>query len=148
MNLEQSLRENFARYAGMTIQQRALVDARDGLKPSARMVMYAQFLEKIVHNKPHKKSTKSIAAGMDHFYVHGDTSLYAMLMRLGKPFTMRYPLEDIQGAFGNQMSSNNEAAARYTEMRLSELSSFLFTAIKKNTINLWFDNYDDTEQYP
>jgi len=148
MNLEQSLKENFARYAGMTIQQRALVDVRDGLKPSARMAMYAQYIEKIVHSKPYKKSAKSVATGMEHFYTHGDDPLYGLLMRLGKPFTSRYPLEDVQGNVGDLIESGNEAAYRYTEMRLSELASYLFENIDKDTIDLWFNNYDDTEQYP
>lgn len=148
IDLKESIHESFTRYAGMVIQKRALIDARDGLKPSARQLLYAQYIEKITHDKPYKKSTKSVAAGLSHFYTHGDTSAYSTLMRMGKPFASRYPLEDIQGSFGNLIETGNEAAMRYTEMRLSPLAAQLFESINKDTIDLWFDNYDDTNQYP
>lgn len=148
VDLKYTVDENFGRYAGMVIQKRALVDARDCLKPSARQLLYAQFLDKITHDKPYKKSTKSVSAGMSHFYVHGDTSAYSTLIRMGKPFSSRYLLEDVQGSFGNLIKSGNEAAMRYTEMRLSPLAAQLFESINKNTIDTWYNNYDDTEQYP
>lgn len=148
MDLKNVLHESFATYAGMTIVDRAITDARDCLKPSARQAMYAQYLEKIVHDKPYRKSAKSVAAGMDHFYTHGDTSLYSLLMRMGKPFAYRYPLEDVQGTYGTLVESDNQAAQRYTEMRLSALAAYLFEDIEKDSIKTWFNNYDDTEQYP
>lgn len=150
MNLTDTLESNFARYAGMVIQDRAIVDVRDGLKPAARQLAYAQFIEKLTCDKPFKKATKSTAAGMSHFYVHGDASAYSTLIRMGKPFAMRYPLEEVQGSFGNQMESDNEAAARYVEMRLSALGTDLFKGIEKNTIEKkdWRENYDGTEYYP
>ena len=150
VNLTKTLEDNFARYAGMVIQDRAIVDVRDGLKPSARQLAYAQYIDKLTYDKPFKKATKSVASGMSHFYVHGDASAYSTLIRMGKPFAMRYPLEDVQGSYGNQMENDNEAASRYVEMRLSELGTHLFESIEKNTIeeNDWRENYDGTEQYP
>ena len=132
----------------MTILDRAIVDARDGLKPAARQCMYAQLLEKITYKKPFKKSNKSVAAAMDHFYVHGDASCYSLLTRMAKSFTMRYPLEDFDGSYGTISSGNGEAAPRYTEMRLGELGCKLYENIDKDTIDRWIDNYDNTEQFP
>ena len=150
VNLTQSLEDNFARYAGMVIQDRAIVDVRDGLKPAARQLTYAQYIDKLTYDKPFKKATKSVAAGMSHFYVHGDASAYSTLIRMGKPFAVRYPLEEVQGSYGNQMENDNEAASRYVEMKLSELGTHLFDSIDKNTINSsdWRENYDGTEKYP
>ena len=140
--------ESFSTYAAMTIMDRAIVDARDGLKPAARQCMYAQKLDKITYKKPFKKSTKSVASAMDHFYVHGDASCYALLTRLAKSFSMRYPLEDFDGSYGTISGGDTEAAARYTEMRLGELGSLLYDGIEKDCIATWFNNYDDTEQFP
>ena len=150
VNLTQSLEENFARYAGMVIQDRAIVDVRDGLKPAARQLTYAQYIDKLTYDKPFKKATKSVASGMAHFYVHGDASAYSTLIRMGKPFAVRYPLEEVQGSYGNQMENDNEAASRYVEMKLSKLGTHLFDSIEKQTIEEkdWRENYDGTEKYP
>ena len=148
MSLKDTLERSFETYAGMTIMDRAICDARDCLKPGARMSMYAQYIEKITPDKPYKKSQKSVAAAMDHFYVHGDMSLYPLFARMGKPFAMRYVLEDFQGNTGTIEESSNEAASRYTEMRLSPISMNLFTNIEKETITKWHDNYTGEEQYP
>lgn len=150
VNLTQTLEDNFARYAGMVIQDRAIVDVRDGFKPAARQLAYAQYIDKLTYDKPFKKATKSVASGMAHFYVHGDASAYSTLIRMGKPFAMRYPLEAVQGSYGNQMENDNEAAARYVEMKLSELGTHLFNSIEKNVIEEedWRENYDGTERYP
>ena len=148
MSLKSTLEKSFETYAGMTIMDRAICDARDCLKPGARMSMYAQYIEKITPDKPYKKSQKSVAAAMDHFYVHGDMSLYPLFARMGKPFAMRYVLEDFQGNTGTIEESSNEAASRYTEMRLSPISMNLFTNIEKDTITKWHDNYTGEEQYP
>lgn len=140
--------DSFSTYAGMTIQNRALVDARDGLKPAARQCMYSQFLDKNTYKKPYKKSHSSVASAMQHFYVHGDSSCYELMTRMAKTFTMRYPLEDFKGNYGTISASGNEAAARYTEMRLGEIGYSLFEGIDKESIDIWFNNYDDTEKFP
>lgn len=140
--------ESFSTYAAMTIQDRAIVDVRDAIKPAPRQCMYAQILEKITYKKPFKKSNKSVAAAMDHYYVHGDSSCYALLTRMAKNFAMRYPLEDFDGSYGTISGSNTEAASRYTEMRLGELGCLLYEGIEKDCIDKWFNNYDDTEQFP
>lgn len=148
MSLKETLENSFETYAGMTIRDRAICDARDCLKPGARMSMYAQYIEKITPDKPYKKSQKSVAAAMDHFYVHGDMSLYPLFARLGKPFAMRYMLEDFQGNTGTVEESSNEAASRYTEMRLAPIAMTLFQNIEKDTITKWYENYTGEEEYP
>lgn len=148
MSLRDTLEQSFETYAGMTIRDRAICDVRDCLKPGARMSMYAQYIEKITPDKPYKKAQKSVAAAMDHFYVHGDLSLYPLFARMGKPFAMRYVLEDFQGNTGTIEEGNNEAASRYTEMRLAPIAMHLFENIEKETIAVWHDNYSGEEQYP
>lgn len=147
INLLDIVDDSFRIYAGMTIEDRAIVDARDALKPAARMCMYAQFIEKITYKKPFKKSHKSVAAAMDHFYVHGDQACYDLLVRMAQPFSLRYLLEDFDGQCGHA-TDGKASAARYTEMRLGELGCTLFDGIEKHCINEWEDNYDNTEQYP
>lgn len=148
INLLDAVDDSFSIYAAMTIQNRAIVDARDGLKPSQRQCMYSQLLDKITYKHPFKKSAKSVASALDHVYVHGDASCYALLTRLAKDFAMRYPLEDFEGSYGTISSGDSEASSRYTEMRLGELGCLLYEGIEKECIDQWFDNYDNTEQFP
>lgn len=147
MKLLDVVEKSFSSYAAMTIQDRAIIDARDGLKPSQRQCMYAQFLDGITYKKPFKKSAKSVSAAMDKFYVHGDSSCYDLLARLAKKYNMRYPLMDFEGQYG-PVSTGRPSAYRYTEMRLGELGCKLFDEIDKNTISKWFPNYDDTLNFP
>lgn len=148
IDLLKIVEDSFSIYAGMTIQDRAIVDARDGLKPSQRQCMYAQYLDKIDYKHPFKKSAKSISAAMDKFYVHGDASCYALLARMAKPFTMTNPLEDFDGSYGTIRSGDGEAAYRYTDMRLGKLGYQMIDKIEKDCIDKWFNNYDDTLQFP
>lgn len=146
-NLTPVIKESFTQYAGAVIQSRALVDVRDGLKPSARQIFYCMYTDKFTHNKPFKKTLKAIGSAM-RMYIHGDSSCEGVIMRAGQPFAMRYPLVEVEGSYGNLMESGNWAAPRYTSARLSALANYLFADIDKETINEWRDNYDDTEQYP
>lgn len=147
IDLKNMVEDNFEVYAGMVIQKRALVDVRDCLKPSARQLMYAQYIDKIDWKHKYQKSLKSVGSGTSHFYVHGDASAYGVLIRMGKPFAMRYMLEDVSGNAGTMTKNGNEASSRYTEMRLAPICANLFENIDKNTVS-WADNYDNTEKYP
>lgn len=147
LNLLDVVNDSFRIYAGMTIEDRAIVDVRDGLKPAARQCMYAQYLDKITYKKPFKKSAKSVAAALDHFYIHGDAACYDLLVRMAQPFSMRYLIEDFDGQCGH-VTDGKASASRYTEMRLGELGCTFFEGIDKYAINEWCNNYDDTEQYP
>ena len=146
--LKPIIEQSFAQYAGMVIQSRALVDARDGLKPSARQIFYSMLLHKLIHNNPYKKTANAVGMAMADFYIHGDSSCEGIIMRAGQNFAMRYPLIDVKGNSGSLIESGNWAAMRYTESRLSALSNVLFTDIDKDTVTEWRDSYDNTKQYP
>ena len=146
-NLQSIIEDSFIQYSGAVLQSRALIDVRDGIKPSARQILYSLYDDKFYHNKPYKKTLKAVGS-LARFYIHGDSSAVGVLMRLGQPFAMRYPLTDIHGNCGNLMKSGNWAHQRYTETRLSALAEQIFKDINKDTISEWRDNYDDTEQYP
>ena len=145
--LKQVIEQSFTQYAGAVLQSRALVDVRDCLKPSARQIFYCLYTDKFTSNKPFKKTLKAIGSA-SRMYIHGDSSAEGIIMRAGQPFAMRYPLIEVEGSYGNLMESGNWAAPRYTSSRLTEFSEKMFNSINKNTIELWIDNYDDTEQYP
>ena len=142
--IEQSMKQ----YAGAVLQSRALVDVRDGLKPSARQIFYSMLLHKLTSDKPYKKTANAVGMAMADFYIHGDSSCEGIIMRAGQSFAMRYPLIDIKGNAGTLIESGNWAAMRYTESRLSKLSDLLFDDIEKDTINEWRDSYDNTKQFP
>ena len=146
-NLYNIIENSFGQYAGAVAQSRALVDVRDCLKPSARQIFYCLYTDKFLHSKPFKKTLKAVGSAM-RMYIHGDSSCEGVLMRAGQPFSMRYPLIEVEGSYGNLMESSNWAAGRYTSSRLSPISEQLFNDIQKETISEWRDNYDDTEQYP
>ena len=135
-------------YAGAVLQSRALIDVRDGLKPSARQIFYSMKLHKLTSTNPYKKTANAVGMAMADFYIHGDSSCEGVIMRAGQPFAMRYPLVDVKGNAGTLIESGNWAAMRYTESRLSKLSDILFNDIDKNTIDDWRDSYDNTKQYP
>ena len=148
-DLKTIVSDNFARYAGNVILDRAICDVRDMLKPSARMLMYSQMhITKNVPSKPFVKSARVVGDCLGRYYTHGDSSCYSTYMRMAKPFAMRYPLEDCQGNSGTITQTGDEAASRYTELRLSKIGNELFTDIEKETIHNWCDNFDETESYP
>lgn len=146
--LQETVKQSFIQYAGAVLQNRALVDVRDGLKPSARQIFYSMLLHKLTADKPHKKTANAVGLAMADFYIHGDSSCEGIIMRAGQPFAMRYPLVDVKGNAGSLIASGNWAASRYTESRLSSLSNILFRDIDKDTISEWRDSYDNTKQYP
>ena len=147
-NLKPIIEDSFIQYSGAVLQNRALIDVRDGLKPSARQIFYSMLLNKLTHDKPYKKTANAVGMAMADFYIHGDSSCEGVIMRAGQPFAMRYPLVDVKGNAGSLIESGNWAAMRYTESRLSKVSNLLFTDIKKDTIDEWRDSYDNTKQYP
>lgn len=148
-DLKNTVEESFARYAGNVILDRAICDVRDMLKPSARMLMYSQLhITKNISTKPFIKSARVVGDCLGHYYTHGDGSCYSTYMRMAKPFAMRYPLEDCQGNSGTITETGDEAHMRYTELRMSKLSTQLFADIDKETITDWYDNFDETDVYP
>lgn len=148
-DLKNTVEESFARYAGNVILDRAICDVRDILKPSARMLMYSQLhITKNTSSKSFVKSARVVGDCLGHYYTHGDGSCYSTYMRMAKPFAMRYPLEDCQGNSGTITETGDEAHIRYTELRMSKLGDQLFFDIDKETIQEWYDNFDETDKYP
>ena len=147
MNLTPVIKESFLQFGGAVLQSRALPDARDILKPSARQIFYCLYTDKFVHEKPFQKTLKAIGSAF-RMYIHGDSSAEGIIMRAGQPFAMRYPLVEVEGSYGTLLASGSWAAPRYTNARLSHLANYLFVDINKDVISEWRDNYDDTEQYP
>lgn len=146
--LKQTIEDSMRNYAGAVLQSRALVDVRDGLKPSARQIFYSMLTRKLTSDKPYKKTANAVGMAMADFYIHGDSSAEGIIMRAGQSFAMRYPLVDVKGNSGSLIESGNYAAMRYTESRLSKLGAYLFNDIDKETITEWRDNYDNTKQFP
>lgn len=147
VSMTQTIKDSFTQYAGAVIQSRALVDVRDCVKPSARQIYYSLYTDGFLSSKPFKKTLKAIGSAM-RFYIHGDSSCEGILLRSSQPFSMRYPLVEVEGSFGTLTESGNWAAPRYTASRLSELANYLLEDTDKYSITEWADNYDDTEQYP
>ncbi len=148
MNLTNIINDSFTQYSAAVIQSRALVDVRDGLKPSARQIFYSMLIRKLTPDKPYKKTANAVGMAMADFYIHGDSSAEGVIMRAGQSFAMRYPLVDVKGNSGSLIEPGNYAAMRYTESRLSKLGAYLFNDIDKETITEWKDSYDNTKQYP
>lgn len=147
-DLKPIIEQSMIQYSGAVLQSRALVDVRDGLKPSARQIFYSMLLHKLTSDKPYKKTANAVGMAMADFYIHGDSSCEGVIMRAGQSFAMRYPLIDVKGNAGTLMESGNWAAMRYTESRLSKMSDLLFADIDKDVIAEWRDNYDNTKQFP
>ena len=147
-DLKTTISDSFVQYAGAVLQNRALIDVRDGLKPSARQIFYSMLLHKLTADNPNKKTANAVGMALADFYIHGDSSCEGVIMRAAQPFAMRYPLVDVKGNSGSLIESGNWAAMRYTESRLSKLMGNLFTDINKDTISEWRDSYDNSKQYP
>ena len=121
---------------------------RDGLKIGLRQGLYSQFFNKLTHKNKFQKAQKSVAAAMALCYVHGDAAMYDTFIRAAKPFAYRYPIEEAQGAYGTPVAPDDHSAPRYVEMRSGELADYFFEGLKKDAVDEWYWNYDDTEQIP
>lgn len=144
--LEQVMGERFGRYSKYIIQERALPDIRDGLKPVQRRILYAMYLDNNTYDKPFKKAAKAVGNIMGNFHPHGDSSIYGALVHLSQDWKMREPLIEMHGNNGS-MDGDSPAAMRYTESRLSKISNHLLADIDKDTVNMVL-NFDDTEYEP
>ena len=147
-SLKPIIEESMIQYSGAVLQNRALVDVRDGLKPSARQILYCMYENKYLSNKPPQPTTGPIGDAMKSYYIHGDSSCLGIIMRAAQPFAMRYPLVNVKGNAGTLISSGNYAAARYTKSRLSPLGEYIFQGIEKETIQEWREGIDESKYYP
>lgn len=148
IDFQRTIEDAFLKYGASIAQERSLPDVRDMLKIGLRQGLYAQFTNKLTHKDKFQKAQKSVAAAMSQSYVHGDVAMYDALIRAARPWSSRYPLEDVQGSYGNPSSPDSHAAARYVEMKSGEIADYMFNGLKKNAITEWYDNYDSTEQIP
>jgi topoisomerase-4 subunit A len=144
--LREALEERYLAYALSTIMHRALPDARDGLKPVHRRILYGMRLLRLDPGTVPKKSAKIVGDVMGSFHPHGDQSIYDALVRLAQDFSSRYPLIDGQGNFGN-IDGDNPAAYRYTEARLTEVARLLLEGIDEDAVD-FRPNYDGTTKEP
>lgn len=144
--LEKTLSERFERYAKYVIQQRALPDVRDGLKPVQRRILYSMFTLGLDPDKPYKKSARVVGDVIGKYHPHGDFSVYEAMVNLSQWWKMNLPILDMHGNIG---SIDNDPAAqmRYTEVRLSKVAQYMIGDIKKKT-TLFVPNFDDSEQEP
>src|SRR6266480_6061700 len=144
--LRDALEERYLAYALSTIMNRALPDARDGLKPVHRRLLYAMRLLRLDPGQAFKKSARVVGDVIGKFHPHGDQAVYDALVRLAQDFAQRYPLVDGQGNFGN-VDGDNPAAMRYTEARLTEVAHLLLDGIEENAID-FRPTYDGSENEP
>ena len=144
--MEDVMGDRYATYAKYVIQDRAIPDVRDGLKPVQRRIIFTMFRNNNVFNKPTRKCAHTVGAVMGTFHPHGDTSIYEALARMSQDWKIRYPLIDFQGNNGS-IDGDSPAAYRYTESRLSEISNELIREIDKKTVDMQL-NFDDTEFEP
>ena len=146
LDVKSKMEKSFLNYAMSVIIARALPDARDGLKPVQRRILYGMNELKIFSNVQHKKSARIVGDVMGKYHPHGDSSIYEAMVRMAQDFSYRYPLVDGHGNFGN-IDGDGAAAMRYTEARLSKISMEMLRDIDKNTVD-FVENYDATEIEP
>ena len=146
VDIEDEMKVAYLDYAMSVIVSRALPDARDGLKPVHRRILYAMHDMGIRHNTPYRKSARVVGDVLGKYHPHGDMAVYDAMARMAQDFSMRYTLVDGQGNFGS-IDGDSPAAMRYTEARLAVISQEMLADIDKNTID-WSDNFDGSLQEP
>ncbi|MBT1322324.1 DNA topoisomerase IV subunit A [Mycoplasma bovis] len=145
-NLDTVVADRFSRYSKYVIQQRALPDVRDGLKPVQRRIIYSMYDLGLQHNKPFKKSARVVGDVIGKYHPHGDSSIYDAMVRMGQEWKMGHTLVEMHGNVGS-IDDDPAAAMRYTEARLSEIADYVIGDIKKNTVK-FAPNFDDSEKEP
>ena len=146
VTLEDEMRRSYLDYAMSVIVSRALPDARDGLKPVHRRILYGMHEAGYTPDKAYRKSARVVGDVMGKYHPHGDSSIYDAMVRMAQSFSMRLPLIDGQGNFGS-VDGDNPAAMRYTEVRLAKAAALLLEDIDKDTVNFQ-PNYDESEHEP
>ena len=145
-DISEEMRTSYINYAMSVIISRALPDARDGLKPVHRRILYDMFEQGIRYNTPNKKCARIVGDVLGKYHPHGDASVYDALVRLGQDFSLRYPVVSPQGNFGS-IDGDPPAAMRYTEARMSRIGEEMLADIQKETVD-FVPNYDDSTTEP
>src|SRR5262249_39212264 len=146
VELKRALEERYLSYALSTIMQRALPDARDGLKPVHRRILHAMRELRVDPNVPYKKSARIVGDVVGKFHPHGTEAVYDALVRLAQGFAVRYPLVDGQGNFGN-IDGDNPAAMRYTEARMTGMARLMLDGLDEDAVD-FRPTYDNLEREP
>ncbi len=145
-SVEREMHRSYIDYAMSVIIGRALPESRDGLKPVHRRILWSMWESGATHDKPYRKSARTVGDVLGKYHPHGDLSVYDALVRMAQPFSLRYPLIDGQGNFGS-IDGDSPAAMRYTEARLSALAAEVIEDVEKDTV-AWGDNFDGTLKEP
>ena len=146
VDIKDTMKQSYLDYSMSVIVGRAIPDARDGLKPVHRRILYAMKELNLEHNKPYKKSARVVGDVIGKYHPHGDMAVYDALVRMSQDFSMRYPLIDGQGNFGS-IDGDSPAAMRYTEVRLTKLAEEMLKDLDKNSVD-FVPNYDDSLKEP
>ena len=146
VDIVKEIRRSFIDYSASVIVGRALPDVRDGLKPVHRRILYAMYDDKLTYDKPYRKSATTVGNVLGHYHPHGDAAVYDAMVRLAQWFSMRYPLIDGQGNFGN-LDGDGAAAYRYTEARMAKMANAMLQDIEKEVVD-FVPNFDNKMQEP
>ncbi len=141
IEIEKEIKRSYIDYAMSVIVGRALPDVRDGMKPVHRRVLFSMFKDSLTHNNPFRKSATTVGNVLGHYHPHGDAAVYDTLVRMAQPFSLRYPLVEGHGNFGN-VDGDGAAAYRYTEARMSKIASEMMSDIDKNVVD-FVPNFDN-----
>ena len=141
-SLEEIMGERFGSYSKYIIQDRAIPDVRDGLKPVQRRILFSMYKEKNTFDKPYRKSARAGGDVMGKYHPHGDSSIYEAIVRMSQDWKMKEPFADMQGNNGS-IDGDSAAASRYTEVRLSKIADEMLRDIDKDTVAM-APNYDDS----
>ena len=146
VEIASEVKKSFIDYAMSVIVDRALPDVRDGLKPVHRRILYAMYDDGLTYNKPFRKSATTVGNVLGHYHPHGDAAVYNAMVRLAQPFSLRYPLVEGQGNFGN-IDGDGAAAYRYTEARLAKMADEMLSDIDKDVVD-FMPNFDNKMMEP
>ncbi len=144
--MEKEVRQAFLEYSMSVITSRALPDVRDGMKPGQRRIMYAMYEDGLTYDKPFRKSATTVGNVLGRYHPHGDAAVYETMVRLAQSFSLRYPLVDGHGNFGN-VDGDGAAAYRYTEARMAKIAGHLMGDIEKNVVD-FVPNFDNSRKEP
>ncbi len=145
-DMEREVRTSFIEYSMSVITSRALPDVRDGLKPGQRRILYAMYEDNLTHDRPFRKSATTVGNVLGRYHPHGDSAVYETMVRMAQDFSLRYPLIEGHGNFGNVVGYGR-AAYRYTEARMSRIPNYMMSDIEKNVVPMT-RNFDNTRDEP
>ena len=145
-DMRREVETSFIEYSMSVITSRALPDVRDGMKPGQRRIMYAMYEDNLTHDRPFRKSATTVGNVLGRYHPHGDSAVYGTMVRMAQDFSLRYPLVEGHGNFGN-VDGDGAAAYRYTEARMSKIANLMMSDIEKKVVPMT-RNFDNTRDEP